>query len=78
MIITEHVKSLGVDFQQYVLRGQTIFEYSVGPLKDGGFSNYYKDMLTLNKIPNQRKEFESKMNEYLQKGIQQLKNKQII
>ena len=78
LIITEHVKSLGVDFQQYVLRGQTIFEYSVGPLKDGGFSNYYKDMLTLNKIPNQRKEFESKMNEYLQKGIQQLKNKQII
>jgi hypothetical protein len=54
LIITEHVKSLGVDFQQYVLRGQTIFEYSVGPLKNRGFSKYYKDILTLNKTLNQR------------------------
>lgn len=78
LILTEHLKPMGVDFQQYVLRGQTIFEYSVGPLKNGGFSNYYKDLIHLNKIENQRQQFESKMNEYLQKGIQQLKNKNII
>jgi hypothetical protein len=78
LIITEHVKSKGVDFQQYILRGQTIFEYSVGPLKNGGFSKYYKDLLSLNHTPNQRKQFESKMNEYLQKGIHQLKEKNVI
>lgn len=78
LILTEHLKSKGIDFQQYVLRGQTIFEYSVGPLKNGGFSNYYKDLLHLNEIPNQRQQFESKMNEYLQKGIQQLQSKNII
>jgi len=78
LMITEYVKSQGVDFQQYVLRGQTIFEYSVGPLKDGGFSKYYKDMLVLNNIPNQRQIFESQMQKYLQKGIQQLKEKNIL
>jgi len=78
LMITEHVKSQGVDFQQYILRGQTIFEYSVGPLKNGGFSKYYKDLLTLNAIPNQREQFELKMQEYLQRGIQQLKTKNIL
>jgi hypothetical protein len=77
-MLTEHIKSQGVDFQQYILRGQTIFEYSVGPLKNGGFSKYYKDLLILNIIPNQREQFELKMQEYLQRGIQQLKNKNIL
>jgi hypothetical protein len=78
LMVTEHVKSQGVDFQQYILRGQTLFEYSVGPLKNGGFSKYYKDLLILNDIPNQRQQFESKMQEYLQRGIQQLKTKNIL
>jgi hypothetical protein len=78
LLITEYTKSQGVDFQQYVLRGQTIFEYSVGPLKNGGFSKYYKDLLVLKDIPNQRQQFESQMQEYLQKGIQQLKEKNIL
>jgi hypothetical protein len=80
MMLTEYAKQNGVDFQQYALQGETIFEYSVGPLKNeniNGFSKYYKDMLVLNDIPNQRQQFESKMQEYLQKGIQHLKNKNI-
>ena len=68
----------GVDFKQWVLRGETIFEYSVGPLKDGGFSKYYKDLLTLKDVPNQREVFESKMKEYLNRGIKQLQDKKII
>jgi hypothetical protein len=35
LMLTEFCKNKGVDFQQYVLRGQTIFEYPVGPLKMG-------------------------------------------
>ena len=53
-------------------------EYEIGPLKEGNLSKYYKDMIALNDIPNQRQIFESKMGEYLQKGIQQLINKKII
>jgi len=81
LIITNNIKSQGVDFQQYLLRGETIWMYSSGPLvgeKIDGFSKYYKDMLVINNIPNQRIQFESKMQEYLQKGIQNLKNKKII
>jgi hypothetical protein len=50
----------------------------MGPLKNKNFSKYYKDMIVLNDIPNQRKQFESKMQEYLNKGMQQLINKKII
>ncbi len=78
MMLAEYVKEKGIDFQQYLLQGETIFEYSVGPLKNGGFSKYYKDLLYLNDIPNQRQQFESRMQEYLQKGIQQLKEKNIL
>jgi len=81
MLISDYAKQKGVDFQQYVLQGDTIFEYSVGPLKGenvNGFAKYYKDMLVLNDIPNQRQQFESKMQEYLDKNLQQLKDKNII
>lgn len=81
LLLTEFVKKQGVDFQQYILQGETIFEYSVGPLRNQnvkGFSKYYKDMIVLNDIPNQRQQFESRMQEYLQKGIQQLKEKNIL
>lgn len=77
MMVSAYAKDNGVDFQQYLLKGETIFEYSVGPLKEG-FSKYYKDLLHLNKIPDQRKEFESKMQLYLNKTISQLKEKNII
>ena len=78
LMITEYVKQQGVDFQQWVLRGESIFEYSVGPLLDGGFSKYYKDLLIINDVPNQREVFESKMKEYLDRGLGKLKEKNII
>lgn len=81
LIITEHLKSQGVDFQQYLLEGETIFERSVGPLKGEKGSklvSHYKDLLVLNDIPNQRQQFESRMQEYLNKGLQMLKDKQIL
>jgi hypothetical protein len=78
MITSDYCKEKGVDFQQYLLKGQTIFEYSVGPLKDGGFSKYYKDMLVMKDIPNQREQFESRMGEYLDNNIKRLKEKGIL
>jgi hypothetical protein len=78
-ILSEYIKSQGVDFQQYVLKGQTIFEYQTGPLKERDFTNYYKDFLTI-KIgaKEQREKFEAKMDEYLQKGYNMIKEKNII
>jgi hypothetical protein len=76
LMLTEHLKHNGADFQQYVLSGQTIFEYSVGPLKEtNGFSKHYRDLISTHDIPNQRKIFESKMRDYLQKGIKLFENK---
>lgn len=78
MLISEHCKKQGVDFQQYLLKGETIFEYSVGPLKDGGFSNYYKDLLVLNKNPSQRENWDNNLQGYIFKQIETLKQKGII
>jgi len=81
LIITNYVKQQGVDFQQYLLQGETIWMYPSGPLAKNnlnGFAQYYKDFLHLNNIPSQRQEFESKLNEYLQRTIDQLKEKNIL
>jgi hypothetical protein len=79
MMLSEYAKNKGVDFQQYVLRGETIFEYSTGPLKDRNFTSSYKDFLKIKVGANeQRKKFEARMEEYLQKGIQMIKDKNII
>ena len=77
MILSQYAKNKGVDFQQYVLENQLTCEYQIGPLKNG-FSNYYKELIELNNIPNQRQTFESKIQEYIIKGIQYLTNKKII
>ena len=79
LMLSEFAKSKGVDFQQYVLRGQTIFEYQTGPLKDRDFTNYYKDFIKV-KIgaKEQREKFEARMQEYLNKGAAMLKEKNIL
>ena len=78
MLLSQYAKDKGADFQQYILENQLTCEYQIGSLKDNGFSKYYKDMLILNDIPNQREAFEAKMQEYLHKGSQYLINKKII
>ena len=79
LMLTEHAKSKGADFQQYLLKGQTIFEYPIGPLKARGFTGYYKDYFDIKVgAPEQRKTFESKMQQYLNEGIKQLEIKKII
>jgi hypothetical protein len=81
LILTNYLKPQGVDFQQYLLQGETIWMYSSGPLVKNnlnGFAQYYKNFLHLNNIPSQRQEFESNLNEYLQRTINQLKEKNII
>ena len=55
LIILNNIKQYGVDFQQYLLQGETIWMYPSGPLigeNIDGFSKYYKDFLYLNEIIN--------------------------
>jgi hypothetical protein len=79
LMLSDFAKSKGVDFQQYVLRGQTIFEYQTGPLKERDFTNYYKDFIKV-KIgaKEQRDKFEANMQLYLKKGVQYLYDKNIL
>jgi len=81
LITINYIKQQGVDFMQYNLQGETIFEYSVGPLfgKDrDGFSKYYKNLLVTKNTNEQRQSFESKIQEYVSKNIKQLKEKNIL
>ena len=78
MLISDYVKKQGVDVQEYILRNQIIFEYYPDQNNILNFDNYYKKNLDLKDIPNQRKKFESKMQEYLHKGVEMLKEKNII
>ena len=79
MLLSEYIQEQGLDFQQYLLKGQTIFEYPIGPLKEKGFVNYHKKYFSIKQdAPNQRKIFEANLNNSLNKQIQILKSKNII
>jgi hypothetical protein len=79
MILINYTQQFNIDFQQYVLRGQTIGDYWTGSWKDkDGLSGYYKDLIVRNEIPNQRANFEANMEQYVKKGILMLKEKGII
>lgn len=78
LIVTDFCKNKGVDFQQYVMRGQTIFERPVGTFKDGGYTKMYKDLMHINDVPNQRQIFESNMKMYIDRGLKTLQEKGIL
>jgi hypothetical protein len=79
LMLTEYAKNKGVDFQQYLLRGQTIFEYPIGPLKARGFTGYYKDYFDIKVgTGEQRQQFEANMQSYLETGIKHLQQNGII
>jgi hypothetical protein len=78
ILISRWVKEKGIDVQQYILRGETIWMYPSGPFLTNNFSKYYKDLIVLNDIPNQRQNFESNMQLYLDKTMEDLRTKNII
>lgn len=73
MLISDIAVKKGIDIKEYVLRNQIIFEYHPNKEDKGNFADYYKDLLSLNKIENQRQVVESKFLHY----IQQWTNKNI-
>jgi len=81
LIISNYIKQIGLDFQQYRLDGQIIFEYSIGPLRTDeihGFSNYYKNLLVRKDVSGQREEFNKNLPIFIEKKIKQLHEQYII
>ena len=73
MLVSDIAVKNGIDIKEYILRNQIIFEYHPNKEDKGNFADYYKDLLLLNKIENQRQVVESKFPHY----IQQWTNKNI-
>ena len=79
--VAYYAKSFGLDFQQYRLDEQIIFEYGIGPLNiDGvwGFSNYYKKYITKKDVSEQRDLFNKKLPGYVQERVENIYAKYII
>lgn len=77
LITSNYAKQIGLDFQQYRLDGQIIFEYSVGPLRTDdihGFSNYYKNLLVKKDVSEQRMEFDKNLPMFIERKIIELNN----
>jgi len=62
---------------QYILKNQIIFEQHPDKNNKNNFINYYKDMLVLNEIEDQRKNIDSKFPYYIDNWIEYAKNKNI-
>lgn len=78
IIISNYAKHKGLDFQQYRLDGQIVFEYSIGPLRTNevhGFSNYYKNFIVKKDISEQREEFDRNLEGFLKKKIKEIDEK---
>lgn len=77
MIISEYAKQSRLDFVQYCLTGQIVFEYGCGPLRNdivNGFSNYYKKFITCKNTTEQRETFNNNLEFYVNRRILSLKN----
>ena len=69
MLASDIAVKNGIDIKEYVLRNQIIFEYHPNKEDKGNFADYYKDLLSLNKIENQRQVIESKFPYYIEQWI---------
>jgi hypothetical protein len=69
MLISEIAIKNGIDIKEYVLKNQIIFEYHPNKEDKSNFADYYKDLLSLNKIENQRQVVESKFPYYIEQWI---------
>jgi hypothetical protein len=74
MIVSDAYKNmLKGDFQQYLLEGQTIIEWTTGDLGNN-LTTCYKDYLVLKEVPNRGEIFKENVIEYAKKRILELGN----
>jgi hypothetical protein len=71
MLVTDNFKRMGGDFQQYLLEGQTIVEWTTG-FVGHPLVNSYKKLLSLNKVANQGEIFKQNVISYVEKRLHQI------
>ena len=71
MIVTDNFKQLGGDFQQYLIEGQTIVEWTTG-FVGHPLVNSYKKFLHFNKVENQGEIFKQNVHDYARTRIKEL------
>lgn len=69
MLVSDVATKKGIDIKEYILRNQIICEYHPNKDDKNNFMNYYKNLLILNKIENQREVIEAKFSYYIQQWI---------
>jgi len=69
MLVSDTAVQKGYNIKEYVLKNQIIFEYHPDKEDKGNFADYYKNMLVLNKIKNQRQVVEAKFPYYIEEWI---------
>ena len=69
MLVSDVATKKGIDIKEYILRNQIICEYHPNKDDKNNFMNYYKNLLVLNKIENQREVIEAKFPYYIQQWI---------
>lgn len=70
-----YARQFGLDFQQYRIDEQIVFEYGIGPLNVDniwGFSNYYKSYFAKKDVSEQRNAFNQKIGSYIQERVERL------
>ena len=70
MIISDIANKNGTPINEYILKNQIIFEYHPDKNDKSNFADYYKNLLILNKIENQREIIESKFPYYIEQWKQ--------
>ncbi len=65
MLVSNEAVRKGYDIKEYILKNQIIFEYHPDKNDKNNFADYYKNLLVLNKIENQRQVVELKFPYYI-------------
>jgi hypothetical protein len=73
MTVADICKGRGLDYQQYVLEGQTIYEH--GKID---YTSFYRSRIILNNIPSQKDIFRENTGHYIQERINYLLNNKTI
>ena len=78
MLISDIANKNGIPVKEYILTNQIICEYHPDKDDKNNFIDYTKNLLSLNKIENQRHAIESKFSYYIQQWVEYAKNKKLI
>ena len=78
MLVSDIAIKNGIPVKEYILTNQIVCEYHPDKNDKNNFIDYTKNILSLNKIENQRHNIESKFPHYIQEWVEYAKNKKLI